>query len=223
MINCLKETQLDKQKNNQALIADKLKNLLNAHPEKYRSNVLDVGCADLRPYSEFLIETFDAYSGIDSNASFVEMAKGKLKRWPTAKANILNCNAEKLTFPDNSFDVIVLIDMLAYTDKNCVLREMTRILKAGGLGISLSNNTIDYSFHKIFHPSKIWLVEFLHSLAVIVNTFFYKLFKIRIFHTTYNSEKEIEGLLKKILFSKTKVWKDKNALSLRTINFLVEK
>ena len=86
--------------------------------------------------------------------------------------------------------------MIAYTNKKRAIEEMLRILKKGGILISLFNNKIDYSIWKIFHrTSRGKLIEIIHSLTVILNTVFFKIFRIKFFHTTFNTETEIRVIL----------------------------
>ena len=161
-----------------------------------KSTVLDIGCSDLRPYSRFLISSFKEYQGIDISPNFISAAQDKIKNESTATVNV--GNIEQLEYQGSSIDLIVCNNMLAYTDKKKAIKEILRVLKKGGVCISLYNNTIDYSLLKIIKKqTKPVLLEIIHSLTVISNTILFQLVGLKFFHTTYGTEKEFTKLLNK--------------------------
>lgn len=188
-------------------------------------NVLDIGCSNLRPYSRFLIYVFKEYEGIDISQEFISDAQNKIKNESNAKVKV--GNIEQLAYNDNSIDLIVCNNMLAYTNKKKALKEILRVLKKGGICISLYNNTLEYSLLKIIKKqTKSVLFEIIHSLTVICNTILYQSVGLKFFHTTYNTEKEFNELLNKynteiIFIKKQKVFYD--PFSITVINFMFKK
>lgn len=156
--------------------------------------VLDIGCADLRPYSLFLASNALEYKGIDISERFILLAKNRLPGVPNVSLEI--GKAESLPYENDSIDIVVCNNMLAYTDKPKAICEILRVLKKGGLCISLYNNTIEYSLMKmVCRQTKPLPKEILHSMVVILNTLCCRWVKKKFFHTTCNSVHELKGLL----------------------------
>jgi SAM-dependent methyltransferase len=90
------------------------------------SRVLDVGCNS----GEFLKLLRDGKRcdsvGVDVSDSVLEIAKGK-------GLNVMKADAENLPFPDASFDVVILREVLVHLlDPVKALREIARVLKPSG-------------------------------------------------------------------------------------------
>jgi len=176
------------------LLKKRIQSIIEMNNITGKNKVIDIGCADVRPYSEYLINYFNEYVGIDINDNLLKIAKEK--ELNNNKTAFYLGNVEVLDFNDSEFDIVVCNNMLAYTNKKLAIEEMLRILKKEGLLISLFNNTIDYSIYKMFRPiNRSFLLEFSHSLIVILNTIFFRTFQIKFFRATYNTEKEIRNLL----------------------------
>jgi ubiquinone/menaquinone biosynthesis C-methylase UbiE len=77
--------------------------------------VLDIGCAEIRPYSKELLIRSKNYTGLEINDNFLIKARQNIIGYNNA--TIYKMNAENLLFEDSSYDLIVCNDMLAYTDK----------------------------------------------------------------------------------------------------------
>lgn len=188
-------------------------------------DILDIGCADLRPYSMYLISYSTSYCGIDINLHNVEVSKSKT--YNLENVRILNMKSENLEFEDSSFDLVVCNNTLAYTNKIHTMNEIFRVLKEGGVCLSFFNNTIDYSYYKMFHKidqNRSQILQIMHSIIVIFNTFSYKIFhKRRFFHTTYNTVKEIDELLSIIDLREKRVWVDRSSFPYDIINFFFKK
>tara|TARA_B100000315_G_C14511007_1_gene556933 strand:- start:402 stop:1040 length:639 start_codon:yes stop_codon:yes gene_type:complete len=210
--------------------------MINSHKEKlterlelaledvgYDSHwkVLDLGCADLRPYSEFLIKSFHDYVGIDADLESIDRALAKVNA--DQQVHIVKGASENLELESETFDLVVCNNMLAYTDKKKSLSEISRVLKKGGYCISLANNTIEYSIYKMAHPVKFRPVECLHSLVVIFNTWIYRISKVRFFRTTYHTIAEVKGLLKEINVKVKILICDKSISPYSTIGFVFQK
>ncbi|MBE2210006.1 MAG: bifunctional demethylmenaquinone methyltransferase/2-methoxy-6-polyprenyl-1,4-benzoquinol methylase UbiE [Xanthomonadaceae bacterium] len=92
----------------------------------------------------------------DINVSMLKVGRDRM----TDRGNVrgfdyVQCNAEKLPFPDASFDLVTIaFGLRNVTDKNAALREMHRVLKVGGQArvLEFSEVTADwfkpiYDFH----------------------------------------------------------------------------
>ena len=67
--------------------------------------------------------------GVDSDKKMVEEAKKK-------GYLVMLANAEKLPFEDESFDLVISIDMInSVTDKEAVIQEIKRVMKPGAYAI----------------------------------------------------------------------------------------
>ena len=181
--------------------------------------ILDIGCSDLRNYSQYLSIESKEYVGIDIDSKMIDEGRKKLEN---KKSRLLVSSAENLKF-DNKFDIIIN-DTLAYTDKHKVLDQSLKILNTGGIIISLFNKNLTYNIHKIFNPRKLLVIEIMHSFLVIVNTIIYRLFSLKIFSTTYNTVAELNALIDNFNIESKKVWVDKTQnLPYQVINFIIHK
>lgn len=183
-------------------------------------SVLDIGCADLRNYSIFLYGYFKNYTGVEFSNEFVKKVNNNPE---TKNINVIQGNVEKLNFQEESYDIIVCNNMLAMTNTALAFKEIFRVLKKGGYLISLNNNTIEYSKYKMFRYKK--MKEFFHSIMVIVNTFVFRNFKIKIHHTTYFTKEYLLKDLNPYNHITTILHLDvsKNSLPYNTINFIARK
>jgi len=179
--------------------------------------VLDIGCADLRDYSFYLIENCEDYIGIDINALDIQRAKFKTK--DISKCKIYEMDVRNLKFLDKTFDLIVCNNVLAYTNQTEAINKIFDYLNTEGILVSFNNNTIQYSLYKIFHHTKPFLIEVVHSVVVIINTWFFKLTSIRLFHTVFNTRNSILKLLKSSNYKYFQVEIDKLSFPYNVINF----
>jgi ubiquinone/menaquinone biosynthesis C-methylase UbiE len=187
-----------------------------AEYKKEKISVLDIGCAEIRPYSEFLINISTDFTGLDKSKTLIEKALNKIDN---KKCKLLLKDVEEMEMPDESFDIIVCNNMLAYTDQEKVLTKIQCLLKKNGICVSFNNNTIDYSLYKIAHPYKVFYKEIPHSLLVILNTWVFRLTGVRLFRTVYNSLTSLTRVLKKLTLHKIEINKVKVDLPYPVINF----
>jgi ubiquinone/menaquinone biosynthesis C-methylase UbiE len=91
------------------------------------NKILEVGCGEgtkLNQISDSKNNTF----GIDVSSVAIKIAK---KKYP--KINFKICDAKKLSFEDNNFDLVYSAFVLEHTfNPELVLKEMIRVVKVGG-------------------------------------------------------------------------------------------
>lgn len=87
--------------------------------------VLDVGCGTGRNIEE-LADLGQVY-GLDNSQEALRFCKKR------GLKNLIFGSAEKTNMPNNSFDIITLLDVLEHTDDDKTLKEIHRILKKNGL------------------------------------------------------------------------------------------
>ncbi|MEO8367391.1 MAG: bifunctional demethylmenaquinone methyltransferase/2-methoxy-6-polyprenyl-1,4-benzoquinol methylase UbiE [Pseudoxanthomonas sp.] len=92
----------------------------------------------------------------DINAGMLSVGRDRMtNRGLVSGLDYVQCNAEALPFPDNSFDLVTIaFGLRNVTDKDAGLREMFRVLKVGGQArvLEFSQVTVDwfkpvYDFH----------------------------------------------------------------------------
>lgn len=107
-----------------------LKSELERHLVSKRGlSILDVGCGAGGNIK--ILGEFGAVTGLDISEEALKFAKtrGVFK-------NLVQGNAERLPFPDNTFDLISALDVLEHVpDDQQALREIFRVLKKGGLAL----------------------------------------------------------------------------------------
>lgn len=107
-----------------------------AHRPRPLPRLLDVGCGDAR----FLAETAWRVEGwgVDTTRRALGFARRLVPR-----ARFARCAADALCFPDGSFDVVTLLDVIEHVPdqrERAVLDEARRVLRPGGQLI-VSTNT----------------------------------------------------------------------------------
>ena len=111
---------------NQVLLEELKSLLFNYQIRLVDKIILDVGCADIHSYSKYLSRKSKKYIGIDNDPQEIKKGKARLEN---KKSRLIVQSAEKLKFENNYFDIIIINDSLAYTNKNKVLDEALRVLK----------------------------------------------------------------------------------------------
>jgi SAM-dependent methyltransferase len=92
------------------------------------ARLLDVGCG-----GAWLAEHFADYAGVDASPDAVEAARARGLDVQLASAD------EPLSFPDASFDAVVLKDLLEHVDNPVrTVGEALRVLRPGGLAFASS-------------------------------------------------------------------------------------
>ncbi|MFF5990016.1 class I SAM-dependent methyltransferase [Prauserella flavalba] len=116
--------------------------------------LLDAGCGpgvllrrlvDTRP-GDFGI------TGCDQSAAMIEVARERLAG--AADVRLTVADIEDLPFPERSFDVVVAMGVLEYTDALRALRELARVVRHGGLVVVTMLNP--RSPYRLFEWSVYW-------------------------------------------------------------------
>lgn len=93
--------------------------------------VLDVGCGNGAVTRDLARLTRGEIAAVDHDAAMVEAAKAALAEFP--RASVRSAEAEKLPWPDGSFDVVVCNLVLMWVkDPARVVAEMARVTQRGG-------------------------------------------------------------------------------------------
>jgi SAM-dependent methyltransferase len=96
------------------------------------SSILDYGCGDGGVLQQLKQLAFSNLTGMDFSPRKVEKAKENLSDVP-----VLLCEACRAPAQDDSFDAILLFDVLTYIyrddDQKTLIAELLRVLKPGGI------------------------------------------------------------------------------------------
>lgn len=90
------------------------------------------------------------YYGVDISFKMLKKAKKHVKSWGI-KATLVHCEAEKLPFHDNSFDVVYHCGGINfYNDKQAAVNEMIRVAKPGTrlMIVDETEKTVKEIYHK---------------------------------------------------------------------------
>jgi ubiquinone/menaquinone biosynthesis C-methylase UbiE len=94
-------------------------------------DILDIGCSTGNCASTIVPMARNRYVGIDIAADYIELAR---KQYPAG--SFLHMNARKLTFKENSFDVVTFIASLHHMSDELIsacLKEVRRVLRTDGV------------------------------------------------------------------------------------------
>ncbi|OFT40627.1 class I SAM-dependent methyltransferase [Aerococcus sp. HMSC06H08] len=111
--------------------------LLNQVDWTQETKVLEVACNRADNLVQIYMDHRCQVTGIDFDSQVIQEAQDNLNVLGLdAVINLLEMDAKKLDFADNSFDVVIneaMLTMLNDEDKSACLKEYYRILKKGGL------------------------------------------------------------------------------------------
>lgn len=155
--------------------------------------ILDLGCGN--GYYSYLLSKIPLnleITGIDSHLNAIIDARALIRK---DKATFIIGNAEKLPFPQNSFDKIIMSEIIEHVkDDIKVLKEAKRVLKMGGILVLTTPNK-DYPF--LWDPVN-WILEHFFSFH-IRNGFFAGIWNQ---HLRLYTPEEIKKKLEKVGFKK---------------------
>src|SRR3989344_1022167 len=108
---------------------------------KKGDKVLEIGCGE-GYYTKKILEITSDVTAIDISEKFLE----KAKKYTRAKAHdYVCCPAEKIPFPDNSFDKVLMSEVIEHLlDWRDGVREIHRVLKPGGIVVISTPNKLSY-------------------------------------------------------------------------------
>lgn len=153
-------------------------NFLSDFTQDAAVRVLDIGCGWGR-IAKPLSEKFPRWqiTGVDPAPSMVELFNKNLTGYGQAQIGSL----PKLKFPDQSFDVIVIVTTLMYLDSDAkrqqAASEIDRLLKVGGRCIVIENNQLGHQILTGFGIAHLWTRKtpstggYIFSSSEILNLF----------------------------------------------------
>jgi len=135
------------QNNTRLKIARQIDAVLALHKVGKDANTLDVGCGE-GAITNYLASKYKKVVGVDVDIPALEFAK---KHYKKKNLQFLYMSAEKLTFPAQSFDIVVCNQVYMYlTNPKKLFQEIHRVLKSGGICFLGAVNT--YSWTAFTHP-----------------------------------------------------------------------
>lgn len=183
--------------------------------------LLDLACAEVRPYSRECLRAAGRYVGLDPDLHAMAHSGPEVR--DNLRASLVRGVGERLPFADGSFDAVVINCALAYCNKRATVAECGRVLKLGGHLLCLRNSGLGYSLARMKSPRQRWWAEWLHSLVVIANTFVYRLGGARLFRTTYSTESELVRLVEEGPLDLVRSWICVACEGYRQSNFIARK
>jgi len=115
-----------------------VKQVLQEHQIGPGARLLDVGCGAGFLSNGLAADAYEVF-GLDQSADSVAVARRHAPK--AAKVHYDAGNAYSLTYPDASFDAVLLMDFLEHVDEPArAIREASRVLRAGGLMVFYTFN-----------------------------------------------------------------------------------
>jgi ubiquinone/menaquinone biosynthesis C-methylase UbiE len=124
-----------------------------------RGEVLELGMGSGFTLPYYPIDQVTRVVGLEPNQGMIDRVQPKLDEYQSIKAEVVAGVAEKLPFPDNSFDTVVCFLVLCTVkDQEATLEEIKRILKPDGIIIYLEHvhwpdGTIANKFYDRMNPA----------------------------------------------------------------------
>jgi SAM-dependent methyltransferase len=116
--------------------------LRTAAPKKVGS-ILDIGCGS-GLYFPLLARRAERLAGLDFSSEMIAAARGLVEKKGLTNVDLFVGSAEELPFPDESFDLVLGIDVLHHIpDLERALREVRRVLRPGGRFASVEPNVLN--------------------------------------------------------------------------------
>lgn len=153
-------------------------------------SILEVGCS-MGYFTKFLECRARSIYGVDINDEHIQLAQ---KKYPSI--NFQTCDAAVLPFPDETFDVIVMLEVLEHVgDDISTISEIHRILKKDGTLIMSVPNTGLFAFLDPFNVKmriKRLMPGFSNKLSRIKNS----QFRDNMDYHRHYSFKQIDSMLR---------------------------
>jgi phosphatidylethanolamine/phosphatidyl-N-methylethanolamine N-methyltransferase len=95
------------------------------------SHILEIGVGTGITLNQY--NRSHAITGIDISGKMLDSAKERKNKFNLSNVNLMEMDAQKLAFPDNSFDVVVALYVVSTVDSPALLMsEIGRVCKPGG-------------------------------------------------------------------------------------------
>ena len=115
------------------------------------ANILDIGCGDGMPISQYIVGKSFNLTGIDLSEKQIELAKNNIPQ-----GNFLTMDMENITLPEKSFDALVIFNSLFHVPREYhqhLIKKFNSLLKNGGylmmtLGL-IEHESIDEEYEDI--------------------------------------------------------------------------
>lgn len=115
-----------------------------------RPRLLVIGCAQGHEVKDFVTLGVDA-EGVEINPRYVKAGRAL---FPGIK--IRSGNAERLDYPEASFDLVYCRNVVFSTDPQKCLPELQRVLRPGGIGhVTLDEQIVKLADHSLLHSAQI--------------------------------------------------------------------
>lgn len=115
-----------------------------------KTKVLDLGCGPGIVAKQLATRGFQTYA-VDFSGDLLARARHHLNDDGLPPTHLAQADAHRLPFKDNSFDVVLAIALIVWAaDPAQVLREITRVLRPGGILIITARNR--FSIVNVFDP-----------------------------------------------------------------------
>lgn len=122
--------------------------IIKKHVNIFPAKILDIGCGTGK-YGQMLLDCGYQVIGVDKSLEQVEQAKELIEAYQE--------DAQRLSFPDCSFDaciMIIMLQQLSQEERNCAFLEAYRVLKPKGVLIikTCSHDDLKYRSTAEFFP-----------------------------------------------------------------------
>lgn len=112
------------------------KNILSGESIDRETSILDAGCGTGQT-SAYIAEKYQCdVTAIDSNSTMLEKAKQRFSALNLA-INVIPGNVEKLSFSDESFDIVLSESVTSFTKAFLTIQEFKRVLKPNGVLLAI--------------------------------------------------------------------------------------
>ena len=185
----------------------------NVHGKK----VLEIGCGSGEQAS-YLAAQGAIVTVIDISAESLKTAQ-ELAKKKEVELTAVRMNAEELTFPAESFDLVYINSTLMHVQQQKVLQECSRVLKKGGrlvvieplryaplvqiyrLFSSYRKMNPQYATFKMFRAGKEYFADYNHQEFYLFSSALLPVFslKYRWLHQSYDTISKVDNFLLKII------------------------
>lgn len=118
--------------------------------------VLDLGCGEAYT-SIYCLKYYPCVIGLDLSIKVLKKAKKKMKSQRVKGLNLINGDALKLPFKDDTFDVVLTYDMYEHIQhQDELLKEIYRVIKHGGILVLTTGNRL----FPLDRHTMLWFIDY---------------------------------------------------------------